>query len=243
MAQALLPLKDLVEAKSRLAGLLRPAERRALAQAMAEDVLSSLRQSDEVSRVVMVSDDPGARALCAVYGAECWSETSLGCRGLNPVIDAAASRMRAEADDTLLVLHADLPLLSAADIDAVILRQSQHGGLVIGPDRRGIGTNLLAFSGQALPEFRFGADSCSRHRAGASETGIAVSLIQRVGIECDIDEPQDLKYLMSRMSPASSTHTARLLCATQWGARVGIALDSLPPAASSAQGAKREATP
>jgi 2-phospho-L-lactate guanylyltransferase len=243
MAQALLPLKDLVEAKSRLAGLLRPAERRALAQAMAEDVLSSLRQSDEISRVVMVSDDPGAEALCAVYGAECWSEASLGCRGLNPVIDAAATRMRTEADNTLLVLHADLPLLSAADIDAVILQQSQHGGLVIGPDRRGSGTNLLAFSGQALPEFRFGADSCSRHRAGASEAGIAASLVHRAGIGCDIDEPQDLKYLMSRMSRTSSSHTARLLCTTQWGARVGIALDSLPPAASSAQGEKREAAP
>jgi len=243
MAQALLPLKDLVEAKSRLAGLLRPAERRALAQAMAEDVLSSLRKSDEVSRVVMVSDDPGAKALCAIYGAECWSEASLGCRGLNPVIDAAATRMRTEAGDTLLVLHADLPLLSAADIDAVILQQSQHGGLVIGPDRRASGTNLLAFSGQTLPEFRFGADSCSRHRAGASEAGIAVSLVQRVGIECDIDEPQDLKYLMSHMSRTSSGHTARLLCTAQWSARVDIALDSLPPAASSAQGAKREAAP
>jgi 2-phospho-L-lactate guanylyltransferase len=243
MAQALMPLKDLVEAKSRLAGLLRPAERRALAQAMAEDVLSSLRKSDTVSRIVMVSDDPGAGALCAVYGAECWSEASLGCRGLNPVIDAAATRMRTEADDTLLVLHADLPLLSAADIDAVILQQSQHGGLVIGPDRRGSGTNLLAFAGQALPEFRFGTNSCSRHRAGASEAGIAVSQVHRIGIECDIDEPQDLNYLVSVMSPASTSHTATLLCAAQWRARVDIALDSLTPAASSSQGAKREAAP
>ena len=36
MTRALVPLKDLVEAKSRLSGLLRPSERRALAQAMAE---------------------------------------------------------------------------------------------------------------------------------------------------------------------------------------------------------------
>ena len=42
MAQALVPLKDLVQAKSRLSGLLRPSERRALAQAMAEDVLAVL---------------------------------------------------------------------------------------------------------------------------------------------------------------------------------------------------------
>ena len=42
MAQALVPLKDLVEAKSRLSGLLRPSERRALAQAMAEDVEAAL---------------------------------------------------------------------------------------------------------------------------------------------------------------------------------------------------------
>ena len=41
MTQALVPLKDLVEAKSRLSGLLRPSERRALAQAMAASAYDS----------------------------------------------------------------------------------------------------------------------------------------------------------------------------------------------------------
>ena len=36
MTQVLLPLKDLVKAKSRLSGLLSPSERRALAQAKSE---------------------------------------------------------------------------------------------------------------------------------------------------------------------------------------------------------------
>jgi len=61
MAQALVPLKDLVQAKSRLAGLLRPSERRALAQAMVEDVLSVLSRHKDIVRVTLVSDDPGAR--------------------------------------------------------------------------------------------------------------------------------------------------------------------------------------
>ena len=60
MAQALVPLKDLVQAKSRLAGLLRPSERRALAQAMAEDVLNVLANHVNVAGITLVSDDPGA---------------------------------------------------------------------------------------------------------------------------------------------------------------------------------------
>ncbi len=46
---ALLPLKDLVQAKTRLGGVLASHERRALAQAMAEDVLAALTAAHSLS--------------------------------------------------------------------------------------------------------------------------------------------------------------------------------------------------
>ena len=67
MAHALVPLKDLVTAKTRLSGLLRPAERRALAQAMVEDVLTTLVEHRQIERVTLVSDDPGAGLLACKY--------------------------------------------------------------------------------------------------------------------------------------------------------------------------------
>ena len=89
MTWALLPVKDLVKAKTRLAGVLAPHERRALAQAMVEDVLVALTGCGRLQGVLMVSDDPGAELLAYRYGVELMPEWRLGCRGLNAVIAAA----------------------------------------------------------------------------------------------------------------------------------------------------------
>jgi 2-phospho-L-lactate guanylyltransferase len=228
VVQALVPLKDLVEAKSRLAGLLRPSERRALAQAMAEDVLGVLQASAEVSQVTLVSDDPGAGLLAQKYGANYWSESSLGCRGLNVLIECAAKRLLAGDDGPLLVLHADLPLLKTSDIREAVMAQRKNEGLVIGCDSRGRGTNLLAFDSASIPEFCFGADSCAAHFASASDAGIPVQVLRSAGIEWDLDEAQDLKYIMGQLPLKPDSMTARVLCGTELGGRVETALAIMP---------------
>jgi len=231
VAQALVPLKDLVEAKSRLAGLLRPSERRALTQAMAEDVLAVLQAHPRVTHTTIVSDDPGADMLAQKYGARCWSEKSLGCRGLNPVIRCASEKLMAGLDAPLLVLHADLPLLAQADIDAALDAWHETGGLVIGCDREGTGTNLLVFDAASLPVFSFGLDSCARHRDHARGAGITARLLHRAGIELDVDEAVDLQVLWQRLSPQSPGNTARLLYNGAVGRRLHTALAILPGAA------------
>jgi len=228
VVQALVPLKDLVAAKSRLAGLLRPSERRALAQAMAEDVLTVLRAHPEVSRITLVSDDPGAELLAAKYGARCWPERSLGCRGLNAVIRRASEKLLAGFDAPLLVLHADLPLLAGADIDAALDAWRTSGGLVIGCDRAGTGTNLLLFDRGSLPAFCFGPDSCARHRDSARTAGLPVRVLRRPGIELDVDEPLDLKRLLGRLPPHAGGNTVRVLYNGDLGRRVAAALATLP---------------
>jgi len=111
MAQALVPLKDLVDAKTRLSGLLRPAHRRALAQAMVEDVLTTLVAHPLIDQVTLVSDDPGADLLACKYQIDYLDERSLGVRGLNPVLTAACESLLAASEDTLVVLHGDTPAL------------------------------------------------------------------------------------------------------------------------------------
>jgi 2-phospho-L-lactate guanylyltransferase len=227
VAQALVPLKDLVEAKSRLAGLLRPSERRALAQAMVEDVLTVLQAHVGISQITLVSDDPGAGLLAQKYGAQCWSEKSLKCRGLNPLIQCASAQLLVDGEEQLLVLHADLPLLGALDIDRVLDIQRATGGLVIGCDRQGRGTNLLAFDAASVPDFCFGTDSCARHLASARSAGIPAQILQSAGIELDVDEASDLRFVTEQLSSNCNSNTARLLHNTELGARVGAALESM----------------
>ena len=227
MAQALLPLKDLVQAKTRLSGLLRPSERRTLAQAMAEDVLAVLADHAGITQITLVSDDPCAELLARKYGAACWSESSLACRGLNPLMQTAAERLMVSCEEPMLVLHCDLPLLTADDVSAVLASQRALNGVVIGCDRKGRGTNLLAFGASTSPQFCFGIDSCIRHLASAQRAGFPAEILQRSGIAVDVDEPADLKCVMERLHLVPTRMTAALLHNTELGARIKLALATM----------------
>lgn len=227
MVQALVPLKDLVQAKTRLAGLLTPSERRALAQAMLEDVLAVLAAHPEVAGITLLSDDPGAYLLAAQFGAAHWAESELGCRGLNAVVASASARLLAQRGQPVLLVHADLPRLSGADISAVLAAKRDGVGLVVGSDRHGSGTNILCFDAAGVPEFCFGADSCARHLEAARRQGIPARVLQRSGIGLDVDEPGDLALLLQQPDLPATGHTAALVRGGGLGARVRLALDSL----------------
>lgn len=239
MAQALLPLKDMVQAKTRLGGLLRPSERRALAQAMAEDVLSVLAGHADVSRITLVSDDPGGDLLARKYGADCWSERSLACSGLNNLLQRASERLISSGNEPLLVMHCDLPLLTKDDISAVLASQRELGGLIIGCDRQGRGTNLLALGAGAMPRFHFGPESCAAHIASARSAGIRARVLQRLGILVDVDEPADLGYVMDRLPLKPDSHTAALLHDTELGARIALALATMVDSTDAVEDAGR----
>ena len=99
---------------------------------MVEDVLSVLADHPLLATVTLVSDDPGAHLLAGEYGIRYWSERELGCKGLNAVIAAASERILKESDETLLVLHGDIPLLTGEDVSAALELQQQIAGLVGG---------------------------------------------------------------------------------------------------------------
>lgn len=226
-ARALVPLKDLVEAKSRLSGLLSPAQRRALAQAMVEDVLCVLADHPDIASVTLVSDDPSAQMLATKYGSRHWLESALGCRGLNPVLDKSCELLLRENDHAIVVLHADLPCLTAADISEVLDTLDRQGGLVLGCDRHQKGTNLLAFDVASKVEFSFGAGSCAAHLASADARGIQVCRVHRPGIALDIDEPRDLALLLQHIESGLGGHCSQLFFGTALGSRIATQLASL----------------
>lgn len=233
MAHALLPLKDLVAAKTRLAGILSPSERRSLMQAMAQDVLCVLIAQPALVSVTLVSDDPGAAMLAASYGVSHLPEQPLGCRGLNAVLTAACDQLSIPPGERLLVLHADLPFLQASDITLALGRQQQQGGLLIGTDRERRGSNLLLFEATARPLFQFGADSCARHRDSARSVGMPVQVLQASGIARDVDQPRDVKELLLNCPNPNSglgAATSTLLSEPRLASRLHMALANLDTA-------------
>lgn len=144
---------------------------------------------------------------------------------LNAVLTAACRQLAQEpaADDGLvLVLHADLPLLTRADIDAAVACYRAQPGVVLATDTGGTGTNLLMFSQAIKPRFCFGAGSRGAHVNWAQEQGVPVQVLCRPGLALDIDTADDLDHLL-QMTPASVGE-----CTRQWLVAAGLARQSRP---------------
>ncbi len=216
---ALVALKPIAAAKTRLAGALDATARAALAQAMARDVLDALVAHPGVGRVTLLSSGEAARELADACGAGFLDDGQLGGGDLNALLGAAVAALDTTAR-RILVLHADLPALGAADIDAALAAPS--GALVIGADKTGRGTNLLGFPVTLAPQFRFGEDSCARHREWAATAGLALHQLNRPGIAADIDDAADLERLLAE--DAAGVHTRGCLAA------LGLYGDSLSDA-------------
>lgn len=195
---AVIPLKDFVQAKQRLSGVLSVAERRQLFAAMVDDVLRCFSQSRELDRVIVLSDDAEACLLAEHYGLDVWRESELNARGLNAVVTAALRRAAELGCSQCLVAHGDLPLLTQVELDRFIRqhRLSASPVLSIAPDRRGSGSNMLCLPAAAQFDFCYGENSFVAHCDHAAALGLNHQVYHAPGSACDIDELEDLLQLL-----------------------------------------------
>jgi 2-phospho-L-lactate guanylyltransferase len=208
MLCALLPLKDFVNAKQRLAGVLAPHERRCLFQAMVEDVLDELSGHPQIDRLLIVSDDPSAKLLAEHYSVDWWPESELGTSGLNEVVEASAKRLATQGVDSLLVIHGDLPLVRQQAVSNLLEthRQQRLPAVTLAPDRHGSGSNALLLSPPNAIRFAYGHNSCGAHRQLAKEQGASFEVLPLACIACDIDQADDLRLLLEQCRPGTQTY-------------------------------------
>ena len=224
MVWAILPLKDLVKAKSRLAGVLAPHERRALVQAMVEDVFTVLSDLRCLQGTLVVSDDPSAELLAQKYALEWIAEKQLGRPGLNGAVAAACDFLAGRGARDIMVLHGDIPLLQEKDIAALVsLYQKIDVDMVIGPDLAGTGTNVMIFPLQARPAFHYGDHSCQAHQQAGRALGLRVSLLSGTRFGLDVDSPADLLKLYHRLRAGErAPHSTALLLDTDIAQRLSL---------------------
>ena len=192
---AVVPVKDLAETKSRLEPVLNGADRAGLTLHMMKNVLAALWDAG-VEHVCVVSPDRKVLATAEQAGAAPILQRS---RGLNPALEEAR-RWAVEGGATaLLVFPADLPLLRAPDVEALLEAAEGHDRegplMVVAPDSAGAGTNaLLLRPPDALP-FLFGLGSFEAHLNAAGERGVPILVRRREGIAFDLDTAEDLGRL------------------------------------------------
>ena len=176
---ALIPIKQGVGGKSRLGPALERAARNVLSARMARHVLGVIAQCNEISQTVILSP-----AKPDLWEGE-WAQDH--GRGLNPEIAAVRADL---GNGPLLVIHADLPLITAGDI-AGLLVSAERCGATMATDRAGQGTNALALADGRTFDFRFGEQSCHHHRA----QDLQMPVIQSIGLSADLDTPEDIEFL------------------------------------------------
>jgi 2-phospho-L-lactate guanylyltransferase len=187
---AIVPAKPFREAKSRLAPDLCDDEREAVARRLLERTVRALMEARGLDRVAVVSRDREALLLALGLGAEALAEQG---NGLNPALTYAASRAVEGGATRILVLHSDLPMLTAADIEA-LLAAGEASEVVIAPDRHQIGTNGLLTPPAAI-EYAFGTESFTAHLRLARAAGFEPAVVTRPGLAFDIDYPGDINDL------------------------------------------------
>jgi len=190
---AVVPVKPLRRGKSRLADVLSVQERTQLNRYLFTHTLEVLQHVPEIERTLVVSRDSAALALARDYGAHTLQEQ--GNSQLNLALKRATMLLRSSAVATILVLPADLPLLTVADVRALLEARPRPRGVALAPNSNRTGTNGLALSPLGAMEYAYGPHSFQRHLALAREAGLPVAVVEREGLARDLDWPQDLRLV------------------------------------------------
>jgi 2-phospho-L-lactate/phosphoenolpyruvate guanylyltransferase len=190
---AIVPVKPLKRGKSRLAGILTEEERTQLNQDLLERTLKTLSQLKELDQVLVVSRDPHALTIARNYGAKTVQED--GQPHLNTALTRATVMAQLHSPHGVLVLPADLPLLTPDDVLALIDRAVRPPVVVIAPDRHRKGTNALLMVPPSLIEYDFGEGSFERHCERARQAGAKLEIVELPSLALDLDLPEDLEMV------------------------------------------------
>lgn len=190
---AIVPVKPLRRGKSRLAGTLTEDERAKLNQDLLQHTLETLIGLKELEHVLVVSRDPNALHIARHHGARTVQED--GQPHLNTALTRATVVAQVYATRGVLVLPADLPLITREDVLTLIERAGDSPVVVIAPDRHRKGTNALLISPAGLIEYDFGEDSFERHCERARKAGARLEIVELPSLGLDLDLPEDLELI------------------------------------------------
>ncbi len=183
-ACVLIAIKERSRCKTRLAQTLAPAARVALVRSMLSTVLAAAAGAQTVRQIMVVS--PERDAVPAQIPVLADSGESL-----NGALMQAHRMLLEFGCREVVILPADLPMISAADIDGLV-RAARGGGFAIAPDTADVGTNALCLASAQPFQFQFGADSKRLHLEEAMRSGLSPQVVHLPGLQFDVDSPADL---------------------------------------------------
>ena len=155
---AIVPVKPLKRAKSRLASVLSVEEREAFSRMLLTHTLDVVAQVSDIEKILVVSRDTTVLRIAREHDARTVTES--GAPELNAALTRAANLAASFGADAVLVVSTDLPLMTPSDLEAMIASaDSAQTSIVIAPDRHDASTNAIFMRPPRIVPFVFGPDS------------------------------------------------------------------------------------
>jgi 2-phospho-L-lactate guanylyltransferase len=190
---AIVPVKPLHRGKSRLSPVLTEEERADLNRRLLVHTVDTLKSISEIEHVLVISRDPAALALSREHGARTVQEN--GAPHLNVALARATLVAKNYATRGVLIVPADLPLITPEDVRLMLERVQDPPVVVVAPDRRKQGTNALLVCPAGFIEYDFGPGSFARHCERARAAGARLEILELPSLELDMDLPEDLELV------------------------------------------------
>ena len=222
---ALVAVKHLDGAKSRLALDFGTEDRARLTLAMLADTLTALANSPAIASLTVVTPDPRVAETARRFGADLVPDPPASVTAaderLNAALSHAANRLRARIRGAdIVAVQADLPALRSQEVtEMLVAAPVGHRAVVI--DHHGAGTSALVLrdADQQLRP-RFGAESARRHL----DSGAVALGGDWPGLRLDADTASDLSEAVVL---GIGAHTRAVLADVGWLERRYRAADSV----------------
>ncbi|MGI0056291.1 MAG: 2-phospho-L-lactate guanylyltransferase [Nitrosarchaeum sp.] len=191
---AIIPVKTFSLAKTRLD--LSSQQKEDLCKIMLEEILYVLSISPQIEKTIIVTKEEKAIELGKKYNAIIIPDNEE--KSVNSAIVLADKYLLENQFDASIVFPQDIPFIKTQDIDFLLNYKVPPNFVIVVPSRRFDGTNALVRMPIDLMITHYDEDSYKIHMNTAKDYTRNVSLIFVKRIMLDVDNIEDLKFLLDQ---------------------------------------------
>lgn len=208
----IIPVKSLINSKRRLDSFLIPAERKELVISLLKDVLTAATNSKLAQFTTLVTSDPAIVKI-----TQHWHLPKLEYliepeeKGINNAVQFALEWSLSNSITSVLIIPADVPLITAKDIDALIKLAKKKSGIIITPSQRRDGTNAFYQQPPNLFQVWYGPNSFQKNINLILKKHLPYFIFEHPAFALDIDLKEDLINLQQMNSNSNTSRFVKTL--------------------------------
>ena len=191
---AIIPVKTFLQAKTRLGLSTEQTEK--ICEIMLQEILQVLSISPQIDKIIMVTKDKKALNISEKFDVVSIIDDEES--GVNNAVALADRYLLKNGFETSIVVPQDIPYIKTQDIEFILKFKANSNFAIIVPSRRFDGTNALVRNPVNLIETHYDEDSYKIHMSAAKEVTSEVSLVFVKRIMWDVDNLDDLKFLLNQ---------------------------------------------